>query len=130
MDDDARMGVLATVWVAMAIATIGVAVGTSTPGLMVIPIAVALLVTIMMVVVPDIVKALATEREKAKRQPQDKLSLLMELMDEDERAAFKEALKQRVLDDMTATGDGELPVSDESLAALLDRDREHAQSRR
>lgn len=125
-----RMGLLATIWFSMALVGIGIATGSDTPELLIIPITVALLLTVVMVLIPDIIGALATEREKAKRQPQNKLSLLMDLMDEDERAAFKQALMQRVLDDMTATSDSELPASDESLAGLLDRDREHAQSRR
>ena len=45
-------------------------------------------------------------QKKAKHHPDDKLALLLELMDEDERMAFKEALKQRVLG---RESDGELP---------------------
>lgn len=45
---------------------------------MIVPITVALLVTVVMVLIPDIIRALATGREKANRQPQDKLSLLLD----------------------------------------------------
>lgn len=56
--------------------------------------------------------------DKAKRQSGDKLALLLELMDDDERAAFKETLKKRTLDNM-GYDDGELPYSSDTLASLL-----------
>ncbi|GAB4512328.1 MAG: hypothetical protein OHK0046_11670 [Anaerolineae bacterium] len=44
--------------------------------------------------------------EKSKRGGEiDKMAMLMQMMDDDEREAFKEALKQRVLNGL----DGELP---------------------
>jgi hypothetical protein len=58
-------------------------------------------------------------QEKAKRQSDRKLALLLELMDEDERRAFKEALKQRILE---GESDGELPY-DAGLLEMLDQDR-------
>ena len=58
-------------------------------------------------------------QEKAKRQSDRKLALLLELMDEGEREAFKEALKQRVLE---SGSDGELPY-DVGLLERLDQDR-------
>ena len=61
--------------------------------------------------------------DKAKRQSGDTLALLLELMDDEEREAFKEALKQRTLDNI-GYDDGELPYSNETLASLLgDQDR-------
>ena len=57
--------------------------------------------------------------EKSKRGGDDKLALLLSLMDDDERVAFKEALKQRLLDNAAAPSDGELPYDADSLAALL-----------
>jgi hypothetical protein len=63
-------------------------------------------------------------QEKAKRQSDRKLALLLELMDEGEREAFKEALKQRVLE---SGSDGELPYD----VGLLERlDQDGATSRR
>jgi len=63
--------------------------------------------------------------EKGKRGGQsrydDKLTLLMDLMDEDEREAFKEALKQRVLDD-GRYDDGELPYGSNTLESLMDEE--------
>ena len=68
-------------------------------------------------------------QEKAKRDGHsghsEKLSLLLELMDEDEREAFKEMLRQQVLresDDYDSVDDGELPAAAATLAALLDDD--------
>lgn len=122
-----RMGLLATIWFSMALVGIGIATGSDTPELMIIPITVALLLTVVMVLIPDMLAALTAERAKGKRQPQDKLSMLMDILDEDERAAFKDLLKQRVLEDMGRAADGELPADDESLAALLDA--EHTRGR-
>lgn len=56
--------------------------------------------------------------EKAKHND-DRLALLLDMMDADERAAFKETLKRRVLEDDAPGGDGELPYDAESLSALL-----------
>jgi len=75
--------------------------------------------------------ATAEASEKAKRSGrlprEDRLALLLEMMDEDERQAFKEVLKQQVLRD---TGyDGELPYSNETLAALLDEENQRHQRR-
>ncbi len=48
--------------------------------------------------------------EKTKRQVGiSKLDLLMEMMDDDERQAFKQTLKRQVLTDMRLNDDGELP---------------------
>ena len=60
--------------------------------------------------------------EKAKREGKstDRLALLLELMDEDERSAFKESLKQGVLADMGYHGDGESPFNYDTLESLLD----------
>jgi hypothetical protein len=60
--------------------------------------------------------------EKAKRRggtPDSRMALLMEMMNEDEREAFKETLKRRILDEAAYGGmnDGELP---ESLSDLMD----------
>ena len=65
---------------------------------------------------------------KAKRQPGDRLSMLLELMDEDEREAFKETLKQRLLDDMSLNDDGELGYRT-TLEDLLDDDSLRRQRR-
>lgn len=63
------------------------------------------------------------EPGKAKREGDDRLALLLSLMDDDEREAFKAALKQRVLADVGGPvggpDDGELPYDAESLETLL-----------
>ena len=58
--------------------------------------------------------------EKAKRgsRREEQLALLMDLMDDEELAAFKETLKRRVLAD-PAYEDGELPYGSETLESLL-----------
>src|SRR5690606_23422538 len=58
--------------------------------------------------------------EKSKRGGDDRLSTLLALMDEDERQAFKETLKQRMLDSLAQpAADGELPYDSNTLEALL-----------
>jgi hypothetical protein len=61
---------------------------------------------------------------KTKRESGSKLALLLELMDEDERMAFKESLKQQVLG---GESDGELPFEAGLLEAV---EQEEAASRR
>ncbi len=53
--------------------------------------------------------------DKAKRESTqtDKLALLMELMDEDERATFKKGLMDQVLRERGLSRDGELPIDAE-----------------
>lgn len=63
-----------------------------------------------------------SNQEKAKRVPdgQSRIDMLLAMMDEDEREAFKETLKAQVLRDSrreVVSEDGELPTS---LAALID----------
>jgi hypothetical protein len=57
--------------------------------------------------------------QKTKRQPSDKLALLKELLDDDELEAFKQALKQNLLEQ----SDGELLADEETLKALMHKTR-------
>lgn len=68
--------------------------------------------------------------EKAKRgsRREEQLALLMDLMDDEELAAFKETLKRRILAD-PAYEDGELPFAEETLKSLLN-DEDAGKSRR
>ena len=63
--------------------------------------------------------------EKAKRRGQsagqDKLDLLVSLMDEDELAAFKATLRQQILDH-AGYADGELPYGSDTLESLMDEE--------
>jgi hypothetical protein len=72
------------------------------------------------------------EWEKAKRGannlPEDsRLALLLELMDEDERQAFKERLQRQVLDEAYLTDDGEIAYRGQSLKTLLEDEAEQHQ---
>lgn len=70
----------------------------------------------------------STSQRKRKRHEiqSEKIDMLMAMMDEDEKTAFKAALKQRLLDSTTRlSDDGEAPVA---LSDLLDDDE--AQYRR
>lgn len=99
-----------------------------------VPFLFALLSMIVIWAVPESIRlaqirerAKAGEREgeyteKGKRQTGDKLTLLLEMMDDDEREAFKEALKRRALED-AGYSDGELPFAGETLESLLDDEK-------
>jgi hypothetical protein len=100
--------------------------------LVIVPIIIALIGTFVIWGLPEIMKDKDTLKlggqldesgGKAKRKQGDKLALLMEMMDEDERQAFKTALQQRLLQETTANtayDDGELPYDAETLESLLD----------
>lgn len=69
--------------------------------------------------------------EKPKRQAMDKTALLLSLMDEHEKQAFKEALRQQILQEQASHAhlmDSPLPSSEEpiSLQELLDQKRGQA----
>jgi hypothetical protein len=100
--------------------------------LVIVPLIIALIGTFLLWGLPEIPKnnqmldRQSDEGEgKAKRQQGDKLALLMEMMDEDERQAFKAALQQRLLQESgnMAYDDGELPYGAETLESLLDDDQ-------
>ncbi len=54
--------------------------------------------------------------------PETRMRLLLEMMDEDERHAFKQAMKDRML---SGSRDGELNYDADSLGALLDEDERY-----
>ncbi|MCD4686629.1 MAG: hypothetical protein K8S97_11905 [Anaerolineae bacterium] len=122
MTSEQRANLVALIWIMMSVVCI-VAVANGELGLgLLIPLLVAILATFFLGVLPGMLTTALETREKAKRTPQDRMSLLMEMMDDDERAAFKAALKQRVLDDLDRAEDGELPLGDTTLAALIGDD--------
>lgn len=56
---------------------------------------------------------------KAKRQPNGQVAMLLDLLDDEERKAFKAALMKRMLDQNAPYDDGELPGDEFSLMELL-----------
>ena len=101
------------------------------PLVVVMAMLMALVGTIVMWGLPEIARIVEARNPgvesggKAKRQQGDKLALLMEMMDEGEREAFKRKLQRQVLDDAgyhDAYDDGELPVDADTLESLLDED--------
>jgi hypothetical protein len=124
-----RMSVLIGMWVAVglgffALGIYGAETGRDVGWLFVVTLLATLFTTIVMAgALPGVLFG-EPGQEKTKRHRDDKLALLLELMDDDERRAFKDALKQRVLD---GEGDGELPYDAELLEAL---EREQTASRR
>jgi hypothetical protein len=106
-----RMGVIIGMWIAEGIGLFGIAIygaqtGRDVGWLFVVAILLPVFTTIILSGAVPGFSFRPTGQEKAKHHPDDKLALLLELMDEDERIAFKESLKQRVLG---SEGDGELP---------------------
>ena len=124
-----RMAVIIGMWVAVSIAFFGVGIygaetGRDVGWLFVLAILLPAFTTIILSGALPGFSFRSPGQEKAKRQPDHKLTLLLELMDEDERVAFKEALKQQVLG---RGSDGELPYGAELLEAL---EQEQAAARR
>lgn len=111
------------VWFGVAGVAIGLAIyGSETQASITLPLIFTVLigmVTTLLIFALPYLAAMKLEQDKNKRQPADRLALLMELLDEDERAAFKEALQARALDDMRLGGDGELPADEQTLSELL-----------
>jgi len=124
-----RMSVLIGMWVAVglsffALGIYGAETGRDVGWLFVVTLLATLFTTIVLSgALPGIFIG-APGQEKTKRHRDDKLALLLELMDDDERAAFKETLKQQVL---AGESDGELPYDAELLEAL---EQEQTASRR
>ncbi|MBN1967624.1 MAG: hypothetical protein JW910_23410 [Anaerolineae bacterium] len=129
--NEARTALAATIWIAVAVACFGIGIYGANSGrdvgvLFVISLVIAVVSTFMVWGFSLLDEWLnrsrrqaAPEHDKAKRQGDDRLSLLLSLMDEDEVVAFKAALQQRLLDDVSAPHDGELPYDAQTLEALL-----------
>ncbi len=127
-----------TIWVIsglVALSTVMFSSGSYSWEMVGIPLIVALLATFFMWVAPILSQQ---DAEKARYEAEaamykqvgkqkrtnapvgdSRLSLLLELMDDDERAAFKETLKRRVLAEQRLSDDGEF-YGDTSLGDLLD----------
>jgi hypothetical protein len=126
-----RMGVIIGMWVAVGIALFSVGIygaetGRDVGWLFVLTILATMFTTIILSGALPVFSFRSPGHEKAKRQLDDKLALLLELMDEDERLAFKEALKQRVL---ASESDGELPYGVGLLETLEQKDGASRRSR-
>ena len=98
----------------------------------VVPMISALLATFMIWVAPELARRGQSDSRrrdapgtssKNKRTATDsesaRLATLMELMDEDERAAFKESLKRRVMNEQRLNDDGEFYGESTTLDSLL-----------
>lgn len=117
-----RMAVIVGMWVAVGIGLFsagiyGAETGRDIGWLFALPILVGMFTTIILSGAMPGFSFRTPGQEKAKRLSASphKLALLLELMDENERSAFKETLKQRVLD---GGSDGELPDGIDLLEAM------------
>ena len=119
---------IVAMWIAVAIIDFGVALSTIENNNplgwpFVLPILVAFLGTLIIWTTQlpreRYNKQSAQGQEKPKREAGDMMALLMELMDEDERAAFKQKLQERVLRDAGYGEDGEIPDQRVSLETLM-----------
>jgi hypothetical protein len=120
-----RAGATAAVWFGMAIicfavSTYGTESHNDVSWLFVLLTVIASALTLLLWTFPAIAESFLN-REKAKRQPDERLALLKELLDEDELAAFKAVLKERMLESITRS-DGELPYDAETLETLVSGD--------
>ena len=106
--------------------------GSSIVPIVIAPLVIALFATFFIWVAPELARADTAKKsshlysgdsEKAKRQAtrndDSRLSLLMEMMDEGEREAFKDTLKRRLLDDYRVNEDGELFADSATLESLM-----------
>jgi hypothetical protein len=124
-----RMAVIIGMWVAVGIGLFSVGIygaetGRDVGWLFVLTILATMFTTIILSGAVPGFSFRSPTQEKAKRQSDSKLALLLELMDEDERTAFKEALKQQAL---KSESDGELSYDVELLEVI---EQEDAASRR
>lgn len=124
-----RMAVIIGMWVAVGIGLFAVGIygaetGKDVGWLFVLAILLPIFTTIILSGALPGFTFRSSRQEKAKRQSDDKLALLLELMDDDERVAFKEALKQRLLE---SESNGELPYGVGLLEVL---EQEETSSRR
>ncbi|MBN1967625.1 MAG: hypothetical protein JW910_23415 [Anaerolineae bacterium] len=130
--ENSRTTISVFIWIGIGIVSFGIALyggisGHEVGGLFVVAMFFALLSTMAVWALPffgETQSRVASpverqEPEKVKRGGEDRLALLLSLMDEDELAAFKEALKQRVLADVGGPDDGELPYDTQTLEALM-----------
>ena len=72
----------------------------------------------------------SADKGKNRSSREDRMQLLLDLMDEEERAIFKETLKRRVLEESMPTNDGELPYDVTTMESLLNDSDVYQQSRR
>lgn len=121
-----RSGGMFSIWIGAGIMGFGASIYGAETGhditlLFLVTVIAALIGTVMVWAEPAITARRTHPKsgEKAKHNPGDRLTLLLDMMDAEERAAFKETLKRRVLEDYSPGGDGELPYDAESLSALL-----------
>ena len=115
-----KVAVVIAIWIAVAIIGFGMAIYGSETGrsLLVyylLPLLIALAGTVLVWILPV---NLGTQTEKTKRQAGDRLELLLDLLDEDERAALRDTLRQRLADEVADGSDGELPYDADTLEAM------------
>lgn len=121
-----RMVSTATMWMVLGIISVmavifSVNLGDNAAVAIVLPLVMGVIGTAFIYGLPeaiDLVRGRQDGQHRAEQQPgkgkrgeSDKLMLLMQLMDDDERAAFKETLRRSVLRDARLSDDGELPLS-------------------
>ena len=134
-----RMFVTIMMWISIAVTEFGIAIYGAvskrdiTLPLM-IPLIIAFLGTLAIWVIPEYLASRSApesthaDSSKTKRQGVDKLSLLLELMDDEERAAFKKRLERQVLEEANVGEDGELPDEGNTLESLFYEEGKRAQT--
>lgn len=134
MHDLTKLIVSTVMWIAVSLISImSIIFGNNMSGgdvtmAVIAPLVVGLLGTFFIWVAPELNKA-DVEKHKARQRDRyadekpkrmSKMDMLMEMMDEDERRAFKETLKRQMLNNLS---DGELNYDAESLESLMDEEK-------
>lgn len=131
---EAKAALTAILWIAMSVITVvAIANDIRDPAIVMGPLGIAFVMTFVLWVLADVItqpqgqtpqSRQVETAEKAKRGDSDaRLALLLDMMDADERDAFKEQLKAEILQDMRGGNDGELN-SRLSLSDLLDEEEQ------
>lgn len=118
-----KSGIMFAMWIGLGIAIFGVSIygaetGADITPLVLAPIVLGLLATLLITLLPDSTTRRTVEdtfAQKGKRESGDGLGALLAYMDEDERADFIAALKDRMLDSA-----GRLAETDPDVVSLAD----------
>lgn len=129
--------IIVIIWIAVAVIDFGVALASIEQGqidrlIFAFPIMAAMMATLYIWTMQTrheerlAQSAHNDEQEKSKHQAGDKLALLMQIMDDEERKALKERLTRQVLEEAAFQDDGELHYDSETLESLLEADEDRA----
>jgi hypothetical protein len=136
MSDIHKTIVTVSIWIAVGLIDFGVALSNIEQGNalgwpFMLPLIIALLGTVFIWTVPALLERRVGvshhSESKSKRDSGAMMAVLMELMDEDERAVLKQKLQQRLMRDVGYINDGEIPDDRMSLESLMQDEEDYLQ---